>query len=174
MDASRAAAARLFERHHLTIYRYFVRMTGHRDLAQDLTQDLFVRVVRRMEAYVESGRELSWLFQIARNLLRDRQREVSRRAPMIALDEAGDIPLAPTPDVTLAVDRALTQLNPPDREVFLLLETVGLSYEEIATVTGLTVAAVRSRLHRARRSLADALALLPARPRRIDLRRIEP
>ena len=174
MDPSRAAAARLFERHHLAVYRYFLRMTGQRDLAQDLTQDLFVRVVRAIESYEESGRELAWLFRIARNLLRDRHRQASRRVVQVPLCAAADVPAPESSGVALEVDRAIAQLQDTDREVFLLLDTVGLSYEEIASVTGLTVSAVRSRLHRARRALALALALVPARPHKVILRRIDP
>jgi RNA polymerase sigma factor (sigma-70 family) len=174
MPFSRAATARLFERHHLAVYRFFVRMTGQRDLAQDLTQDLFVRVVRGIESYEESGRELAWLFAIARNLLRDRHRQASRQAVHEPLAAAADVPAADAADLALEVDRAIAQLPDTDREVFLLLETVGLSYEEIANVTGLTVSAVRSRLHRARRSLAAALSLVSARPHKAILRRIHP
>jgi RNA polymerase sigma-70 factor (ECF subfamily) len=166
MESSRTAA-RLFECYHLTVYRYFLRMTGRKDLAQDLTQDVFLRVVRAIDTYADRGRELSWIFQIARNLLRDRHREAGRRPEHVSLTDAGDLAVQNSTDVALAVDRAMSQLGELDREVFLLLDTGGLSYDEIAKVTGLSVAGVRSRLHRARRSLAASLSLAPAKPHRL-------
>jgi RNA polymerase sigma factor (sigma-70 family) len=174
MSSSRALAARLFERHHLAVFRYFLRMTGQRDLAQDLTQDVFVRVVRAADSYADSGHELAWLLRIARNLLHDRHRRAGRQPPHVPLAAAAEVPAAESPGVALEVDRAMSQLQETDREVFVLLDTVGLSYEEIANLTGLTVSAVRSRLHRARRSLAAALDLVRPRPASAIVRRIRP
>jgi RNA polymerase sigma-70 factor, ECF subfamily len=173
MDSPRAAAGRSFERHHLKVYHFFLRMTGRHDVAQDLTQDLFVRVVRAVESYEEDGRELAWIFRIARNLLRDQHRQVGRRVVSAPLSEAAGVLAPDSPASTHEVDRAIAELPDTDREVFLLLDTVGLSYEELATVTGLTVSAVKTRLYRARRSLAETLSLVPARPHKVVLRRID-
>ena len=62
-----ATSAELFERHHVAIYRYLLRMTGSRETAEELTQDVFVRVLKGLEQYEERDREQAWLFRIARN-----------------------------------------------------------------------------------------------------------
>jgi hypothetical protein len=67
-------AADLFERHHVAIFRFFRRVTGNPDLAEDLTQDVFVRVVKALAEYQPRGRETGWLFQIARTVPLDQHR----------------------------------------------------------------------------------------------------
>src|SRR6266852_3840722 len=82
-EVEQRIAADLFERHHLALFRYIYHQTRRRDIAEDIVQDLFVRVVRN-RTYRESGREVAWLFTIARRLLMDRQRARSRQ-PMDSL-----------------------------------------------------------------------------------------
>jgi RNA polymerase sigma-70 factor (ECF subfamily) len=59
-------AAALFDRHHLAVFRFLRRMTGDASLAEDLTQEVFLRVVRGLDSYEERSRETSWVFRIAR------------------------------------------------------------------------------------------------------------
>ena len=66
-------AAELFERHAVTVFRYFHRMTASPDLAEDLTQEVFVRVVRGLHRYEARDREIGWLLSIARHVLADRR-----------------------------------------------------------------------------------------------------
>ena len=165
MDLARGVAAHLFERHHLAVFRFLLRVTGDRDLAKDLTQEVFLRVVRAASDYLDTGHALAWLFTIARNVVRDRHRELARRVTVVPLEHAAHVGASEPAVSTLELDRALATLQEADREVFLLRDTVGLSYQEIADLTSTSVAAVRSRLHRARRALADALAVAPATER---------
>lgn len=153
---SESDAAVLFERYHLSIFRYVRRMTRRDDVAEDLTQEVFVRVVRGQERYEARGRDAAWLFRIARNLLVDYRRQAARRP-----EPTGDVEQAARPArQPLATDlhEALGQLAETDRDVFLLREMGGLSYQEIARVCGVTPDGVRSRIHRARKSLRTALA----------------
>jgi RNA polymerase sigma-70 factor (ECF subfamily) len=152
MDVS---AAEIFDRQHLRVYRYFRRLVGAADLAEDLTQEVFLRVVRGLDRYQAQGREAAWVFRIARNVLLDH-----RRARAAAPETSGDIDTVTIlPDHVLAFDmrEALGLLSPTDRHVYVLREVVGLSYGEIAEVCELTQDAVRARLRRARIELRARL-----------------
>ena len=152
-----ASPAELFERHHLAIYRYLLRMTGSRDQAEELTQDVFLRVIKSQGSYTEQDRERAWLFQIARNLRCDRLRHDRRRIPPLQLDNYEPAE-APRQALRLNLLQALANLSDEDREAFVLAEIGGLSYAEIGLVCVITPAAVRSRIYRARLALRAALA----------------
>jgi RNA polymerase sigma-70 factor, ECF subfamily len=161
------SGAELFERHHLAIFRFLRRMLGQTELAEDLTQEVFLRAVRALESYREQGQERAWLFRITRNVLVDRRRLVARTPGMATLDER---PLAvggSSPTLALALDEALERVPEHERTAFLLREVGGLGYAEIASVTDATPDAVRNRIHRARLSLRRMLVepLREARPR---------
>ena len=139
--------AELFERHHLVVYRYLLRMTGLPHVAEDLAQEVFLRVVRGMHDYDDRGHERAWLICIARNVLIDHQRK-SRREPAGVVS---DVALSsPDPDVGLGVRQALDRLPEADREAFVMRAVVGLGHEDIAELVGATPASVRSRIYRAR------------------------
>jgi RNA polymerase sigma-70 factor, ECF subfamily len=146
----------LFDRHALAVYRYFRRVTGSPDLAEDLTQDVFVRVVRGLHRYDARDREVSWLFSIARHVLTDRR--TTRTLDVLRLADVEE-PAQEAGHVTaLAYDDALRLLAPGDRSVYLLREQAGLSYTEIAKVCEMSEQAVRSRLYRARRDIKRVLS----------------
>lgn len=146
----------LFERHHITLFRYAYRMTRQRDVAEDIVQETFARVVRRIEQYEPRGRDLQWLFTIVRRLLLDRQRTLERRPaePSDHTERAGEA----QQELSIALREALDTLQELDREAFLLREVGGLTYQEIAIVTDSTVDSVRSRIYRARLQLRTTLS----------------
>lgn len=146
--------ASLFAAHHHRLLRYLCRAVGDAETARDLTQDVFVRVSRT--AIPADGDLTAWLFRIARNLALDHHR--SRRRHPEPLPLVDDATRAPSQDVNLAVNAALAALPELDRDVFLLREVAGLSYEEIAGACELTPDAVRSRIHRTRLQLRGLLA----------------
>ncbi len=148
--------ADLFARRHLAVYRYFRRMTGSHDLAQDLTQELFLRVVRAVGAGTHVRSETGFLFQIAHHVLVDHWRHTAAAPPIDPLVE-GLSALDPPQPLGLTFQEALNALPARDRETFVLREVEGLSYAEIATVHEATVESVRSRLRRARERLRHAL-----------------
>ena len=146
----------LFAAHEHRLFRYFCRAVGQRETARDLTQDVFVRVTRTAIPVTADGEVRAWLFHIARNLALDHHRRRRRQPEPVALtDDAGR---APSQDVDLAVNEALAALADLDRDVFVMREVAGLGYDEIARACGLTPDAVRSRLHRTRLDLRQALA----------------
>jgi RNA polymerase sigma-70 factor, ECF subfamily len=154
----------LFQDHHLTVYRYLLRMTGRREEAEDLTQEVFLRAVRGIGSYEARGLDRAWLFRIARNLLVDRQRRI-RRAPAIDVDVVPDTLSRDGGDAlaAMAIDDAMAQLSELDREAFVLREVNGLSYAEIADITDTTLDAVAARLYRARGALRALLCDRPGR-----------
>jgi len=140
--------------HRQGVYRYLCRFVGRADTAHDLTQEVFLRVSRTSVPETNDTGQRAWIFRIARNLALNHVRDGRRRPEPVALVERGT---AATQELRMAVREALAALPEVDRDVFLLRESVGLSYEEIAEACDLTAAAVRSRLHRARLALRDAL-----------------
>ena len=146
-----------FARHQRTIYRYMVKMTGRRELAEDPTQDVYLRVVRLRDRAYPIENERAWLFTIARNLVidhfRSRQREVS------VVNHTVDPARAAGQTLVYGLNQALARLSDADREMFVLKELGGLSYQEIGEICDCTVEAVRSRLHRTRLALRAELSL---------------
>jgi RNA polymerase sigma-70 factor (ECF subfamily) len=150
-------AADVFARHHHDIYRYLVRMTGRRDVADDLVQDVFLRVVRALGNGDAVGHERGWIFSIARSVLVDRQR--GRQRQVTVVEDATEPSQDGTQALAFSLAQSLAHLADTDREVFLLKEVGGLSYQEIADACDCTVEAVRSRLHRTRSALRAMLSI---------------
>ena len=150
--------ADIFHRHRRDIYRYLIRMTGRPDAADDLSQEVFLRVVRALKDGGPVGHERGWVFAIARNLLRDRHRRLLTLTPVA--DCAVEPSTGANQVLAFGLTEALRGLAADDRDVFLLKEIGGLSYAEIASECGCTVEAVRSRLFRTRTQLRETLAPL--------------
>jgi len=147
----------VFIRHRRDIYRYLVRMTGRPDAADDLSQDVFLRVVRALRNGSPVGHERGWVFSIARNLVRDRQR--SQRTGPVMVETFNEPATAGTQALAFGLAEALAALADDDRDVFLLKEIGGLSYAEIAAACTCSVEAVRSGLFRTRAALRTTLAV---------------
>ena len=156
--------ADLFERHHVAIYRYLLRMIGSRDAAEELTQEVFVRVLKGLESYEERDKERAWLFRIARNLRCDRTRQLHRQQTPMPLEEIHLVE-PQQQELRLSLIRVLATLKDDDREAFVLAEIAGFSYEEIAAICETSGAAIRSRIYRARMALRLALESPAARER---------
>jgi RNA polymerase sigma-70 factor (ECF subfamily) len=141
--------------HASALRRYFKRAVGSVALADDLTQDVFLRVVRAGATFEPRGRDRAWLFTIAHNVLVEHLRRDRRRGEPVA---DGRVPVSTASQVTAAaVHEALRRLPDDDRHMFLLAEVAGLTYDEIARVCGATHGAVRSRVFRARLALREIL-----------------
>lgn len=144
----------LFTLYRQGVFRYLCRIVGQVETAHDLTQEVFLRVARSpVPAADEAGRR-AWVFKIARNLVLNHLRDGRRRLEPVALTDVAE---PATQELAVAIGQALASLPEVDRDVFLLRETAGLSYGEIAAACELTVEAVRARLHRARQQLRAAL-----------------
>lgn len=156
----------IVEDHSARVYRLAYRLTGNAHDADDLTQEVFVRVFRSLHTYTPGTFE-GWLHRITTNLFLDSARRKSR-IRFDALPEDADnrlpSPVA-TPDVAYLnqtfdadIEVALASLSPEFRAAVVLCDVEGLSYEEIADVLGLKMGTVRSRIHRGRAMLRSALA----------------
>jgi RNA polymerase sigma-70 factor (ECF subfamily) len=161
----------LFAAHHRRLLNYFRRAVNDTEAARDLAQEVFVRLTRTTILVPSNGNVAPWLFRVARNLALDYHRNRRRRPELVELPDAAG--RSPSQDVELAVSRALATLTDLDRDVFVMREVAGLSYEEIADACELTPDAVRSRIHRTRLSLRDQLTAPIATSRTTPARRPE-
>jgi RNA polymerase sigma-70 factor (ECF subfamily) len=152
-----ADLADLFERYHRAVHRYFFRVTRRHEDADDLTQDLFVRVCRGRERYHRqgTGQETVWLFRIAQRLMIDRQRKLAG-FPVAAVSVDG-LGRDGTQVMAFGIQEALDRVSGLDRRIFGLRAMVGLTYAEIADVCDITEDGVRARLSRARAQLRGLL-----------------
>src|SRR4051794_15626634 len=125
-----ADSENLFLEHRLRVFRYLARASGSADMAQDLTQEVFLKVSRSVVPAPGTGR-VAWLFRIARNVLLDYHRRNSRTPATLPLDT--DHPRAASQEMAAALDQAIGLLDDRDRDVFLMREVGGLSYDEIGT-----------------------------------------
>ncbi len=148
-----ADANLLFAAHRDGVFRYLCRIVGYGD-AGELTQEVFLRISRGPVPQTSDAGTRAWVFSIARNLALNHIRDGKRRGVAVEMPEPA---AAPTQELTAALRQALDRLPALDRDVFLLREAGGLSYDEIALACELTNDAVRSRLHRARQQLRGTL-----------------
>lgn len=153
--------------HSTRVYRLAYRLTGNQHDAEDLTQEVFIRVFRSLSSYTPGTFE-GWLHRITTNLFLDQ----ARRRQRIRMDAMGDDsstypargelhdPVRGYEHANLDhdVQRALDALAPEYRAAVVLCDIEGLSYEEIAVTLGIKLGTVRSRIHRARSQLRLALA----------------
>ena len=149
-----ADAQILFSEHRDGVFRYLSRIVGQAETANELTQEVFLRACRAPVTGATAVERRAWVFKIARNLALNHLRDVRRRPETVELTEAAR---PATQELSVALQQALAALPDLDRDVFLMKETVGLSYDEIASACDVTVDAVRARLHRARVQLREAL-----------------
>lgn len=157
-------------RNHLgSMHRFARRMCGDADRAQDVVQDALVNVVRGLDGFRGDSAFSSWLFMVVRRAcLRSVRRKSHQPAHMDNLDgptqHAAEGPLpsdhAAAREMTRVLEAALLQLPPRAREVILLRDVEGLSARDVADSLGLEVPAVKSRLHRARAQLRDAVSAM--------------
>jgi RNA polymerase sigma-70 factor (ECF subfamily) len=156
----------IVEQHSARVYRLAYRLTGNPHDAEDLTHDVFLRVFRSLSTY-EPGTFEGWLHRITTNLFLDRMRRKQRiRFDALPEDAAGRLASAEKgPEQTYYdtrfdddVQRALDALSPEFRAAVVLCDIEGLSYEEISATLGVKLGTVRSRIHRGRAQLREALA----------------
>ncbi len=154
------------ERHSDRVYRLAYRLTGNRADAEDLTQEVFVRVFRSLHTYTPGTFE-GWLHRITTNVFLDQARRKQRIRFDSLSDERASLlrsshqaPDAAYLDGTFDddVERALASLTPEFRAAVVLCDVEGLTYEEIAEILDAKLGTVRSRIHRGRTQLRRALA----------------
>jgi RNA polymerase sigma-70 factor (ECF subfamily) len=161
------------------IFGLLLRMIGRRDEAEDLAQEVFVQVFKAIGTFRGEAKLSTWIFRIAMNLSKNRSKYLARRrtdsqdhfsgageevpihrarnSNMGVIDRPDD--LLSGVELEAIVERSISELEPEFREVLILRDVEDMSYEEIAEITGLADGTVKSRIHRARLQLKQAVEL---------------
>lgn len=162
LGGDREAFGLVVRRYEAGLLRFATRMLGSRDSAADAVAESFVRAYRHLASCREPARLRTWLYRIVAN--RCKSHLARRPVGDVSLDEAA--PVADPTDNSAAlerteqlalVERALATLSPEKREAFVLKHVEGLSYEEMAAVTGERIPTLKMRVHRAREALLKVL-----------------
>jgi RNA polymerase sigma-70 factor (ECF subfamily) len=150
----------IFERYSRPVISFIYDFVGDRGLAEELTQETFVRAFRNLHALRQETKLSTWLFGIARNVARESLRARARDGRHVALDDRSVLDLSdqgPVPvnqllskELNELIHRALASLDEDKRLVFTLKVFQQCSYEEIADITGFSIAKLKTDLHRAR------------------------
>ena len=162
-DLIRAAAkgdhvafAQLVRAHQSQVWRFLSHLLGDPSLAEDVTQETFLKVYKKLDSYQFRSRFSTWVLAIARNAGVDAMRKNRRKQADLDVEQLDD-PRAHSSPSRLELETAIGSLAPKLREAFLLVEVMGLSYQEVARVLGVPIGTVKSRLYHARRHLVEWL-----------------
>jgi RNA polymerase sigma-70 factor (ECF subfamily) len=147
------------------LWAYLARLTGDRQLAEDLLQETFYRFLRAAATYDNETHRRNSLYRIATNLARDaRRRSLARAASVPAGDDIERVPSRQGAGATERMadfNRAMSRLKPRERAMLWLAYAEGASHREIADVLGLRPTSLKPLLFRARRKLAELLGRAP-------------
>jgi RNA polymerase sigma factor (sigma-70 family) len=161
-EGDSASLGQLFNRHHRKLYNYFLKHVGNRPASEDLVQDVFLRILKYRRTYAdpEGGFEV-WLYTIARNVRFDYYRRKAPRAlPIEEMDGIEDNAPGPHDSLETAeeiglIRQALDSLSESDREVIVMSRYQGMKYREIGLVLGCTEGAIKVKIFRALKQLAE-------------------
>ena len=175
-DGRETAYRELIRRYERPVFSLIFRMVRDREVAEDLAQDTFIKVLNHIDRYRPEFKLSSWLFKIANNVAIDhlRRRQIdtvsmdgSPHASSAAEVEATQLEIAAQQETALeeleakeigsAIERAIEALRPEYRACIMLRHVEGRSYEEIAATLDLPLGTVKTYIHRARHQLRDAL-----------------
>ena len=149
----------LFERHHIRLYNFFLRLTAERPLSEDLVQEVFMRILKYRGSFRGDSKFSTWMFQIGRNCLIDHLRA---RRPEVSIDEVWEQEPSPLPlpeeraeseQEADLLARAMERLPLRKREVLLLSRFQDLKYQEIAGMLACSVESVKVLVHRSLKDL---------------------
>ena len=145
------------------VFNYVLRLVGDRSLAEDLTQEVFLRVFQGLSKFSLRSKFTTWLFQVTKNRVLDELRAKERRPRLtVCLDDIAPLEVVDAPfervETMDAVWRSVGELNVDLKMALLLRDVVGLSYTEIADALEITLATVKWRIFRAREDVQIALA----------------
>ena len=146
----------LFDRYHLRIYNFFQKMVRNQAASEDLTQDVFAKVIKYRHSY-KQGNFASWIFTIARNIFSTYyQKQKKERSHMINDDVtgSGEVLITESNEEELNhLQRALLKLSNSDRELIVMHRFQEIKYEQIAEIIGSSEGAVKVKVHRALKKL---------------------
>jgi len=149
----------LFDRHNVKLYNYFVMLTRDRALSEDLTQDVFLRILRSRHTFKGKGLFTSWMFQIARNVGIDHFRKSKNIDSLddqyvdIESEDATPFEESSKNEQVTLLQRAMENLSPHHKEVLMLARIENLPLKDVAKILGCPVNTVKVRIHRAVKEL---------------------
>jgi RNA polymerase sigma-70 factor (ECF subfamily) len=158
-----AAFTELVRAYETPVHNYILRLTGDRSMAEDLTQEVFVRVLKGLPKFSLRCKFTTWLFQVTKNRVLDELRARERRpSGFVSFDdiaplECWDAPLERTETID-AIWRAVQELNPDLKMALLLRDVVGMPYGEIADSLEITLSTVKWRIFKAREEVQLTLS----------------
>lgn len=148
-------ASVLFDRYHRKIFNFLARMTMDRTVAEDLTQNVFLRLIKYKGSYKEGNRFQSWIYQMARNVFSDHyQAHKNKKSNFIDVEKMSDHMADREESQELEerekiLHRSLAMLNDEQRELLVLTRFEHMKYEEVAVIMETTVANIKVKVHRA-------------------------
>jgi len=149
--------------YEVPVFNYVMRLVGDRALAEDLTQEVFIRVFQGLPKFSLRSKFTTWLFQVTKNRVLDELRASERRPrALVAIDDAPPLEVVDAPveqvEMIAALWTAVDELNTDLKMALLLRDVVGLSYNEIADSLDTTLATVKWRIFKAREEVQFSLA----------------
>jgi len=148
-------ATLLFERYHKRIFNFLARMTMDRDLAEDLTQNVFLRIIKYRTSYRDGNRFQSWIYQVARNVFSDHyQANKNRFSDFVDVEKISDHMAdreesEEQDEKERLLHRSMQKLTEEQRELLVLTRFQQMKYEEVAAIMDTTVANIKVKVHRA-------------------------
>lgn len=149
----------LFERHHVRLYNFLLRLTGNTSVSEDLVQEIFFRILKYRSSYRGESKFIFWVYQIARNVHRDHLRKTRKEIP---LDEQWHEEASPETepdqksecqeDISI-LNKALEKLPLKKREIIILSRFQNLKYREIAELLECSIESIKVNVHRAMKDL---------------------
>lgn len=146
-------ASVLFERYNKRIYNFLVSMTYDRSTAEDLTQNVFLRMIKYRNSFKEDSRFQPWIYQIARNVFTDYYTKQKDRSNSIDVERVKD-DIADSEDSSVIVEKeqllhaCIAKLTEEERELLVLTRFQHLKYEDVAIIMDTTVANIKVKVHR--------------------------
>lgn len=160
-DGSGAAFEALYHRTSGRVYALCLRMSGDVDRAEELVQDVFVRVWEKLPTFRGDSRFTTWLHRLTVNLVLQHRRGLGRRRAREEqvgdLERYGGTARRSMPGTRVDLERAIAALPEKAREVLVLRDVEGYKYAEIADITGVSLGTVKAQIHRARGLVKEAL-----------------
>lgn len=158
-DGQVAKLAILFERHHVMLYNFFLRLTGRGGPSEDLVQEVFVRILKYRKTYRSESKFTVWMYQIGRNAHTDYLRKLKPEVPLDdQFEEPAGAEAAPADRMDAEIDaallrQALDRLPLRKKEILLLSRYEDMKYKDIAELLGCSIETIKTSVHRSIREL---------------------
>jgi RNA polymerase sigma-70 factor (ECF subfamily) len=155
-----ADLSELFERYHVRIYNFMLKLTFDRTISHDLTQNLFYRIIKYRNTFKDEFTFKSWIYKLARNIHADHCKKQKKYSDQYSNVEEYDENIADqnaafSEEEYERLDKALSRLKPDQKEIIVLSRFHGLKYNEISVIQNQSVPSIKVQMHRAIKQLRD-------------------